>query len=419
MAADGQAAPGAGATLDLAYVRRQFPAFSEPTLAGWAFFENAGGSYPCRQVIRRITEFYTRTKVQPYGPYPAARRAGAWMDEGRERLAEWLGVAPDWLHIGPSTTQNVYVLAQAVRRMGGPRREIVVTDQDHEANSGAWRRLAEDGFTIREWRVDPETGHLDPSALDDLLSERTGVLAFPHGSNIVGEINPAAEICAKARAAGAISVVDGVSYAPHGLPDVRAMGADVYLFSAYKTYGPHQGVMVADPEVVRRLPVEGHGFNAGSLAKRLVPAGPDHAQVAALAGMADYFDDLHAWHHTTNRAADGRAARVRALLRQAEIELARPLFDALAARRDVRILGPLDPERRAPTVALLHARPGKALAEELARHRIMADGGDFYAPRVIRAMGGDPEHGVLRLSFLHYTSPQEIDRLIAALDRVL
>lgn len=405
--------------LDIDYVRRQFPAFAEESLAGWAFFENAGGSYPCRQVVRRLTEFYTRIKVQPYAPYPASRRAGEWMDEARLRLCDWMGVGPDWLHIGPSTTQNVYVLAQAVRRMGSARREIVVTDQDHEANTGAWRRLAEEGFTIREWQVEPETGHLDPDRLAELLSEQTLLVAFPHCSNIVGEINPVAEITAMVRAAGAVSVVDGVSYAPHGLPDVRALGADVYLFSAYKTYGPHQGVMTADPALVRRLANEGHGFNADSLGKRLTPAGPDHAQVAALAGMADYFDDLYSWHFTTNRGADGRAERVRTLMRGAEIERARPLLDYLKGRNDIRLLGTADPARRAPTVALRAGRPGEALAADLAQHRIMAGGGDFYAPRVIRAMGEDPGHGVLRLSFVHYTSAAEIDQLIAALERVL
>ncbi|GMG81070.1 aminotransferase class V-fold PLP-dependent enzyme [Paralimibaculum aggregatum] len=411
----------AAPALDIAHVRAAFPALAEPTLAGWAFFENAGGSYPCRQVLRRLTEFYTRTKVQPYAPYPAARRAGAWMDEAVERLAPWLGVAPDWLHVGPSTSQNTYVLAQAFRRhlRGRAGAEIVVTEQDHEANSGVWRRLAEEGITIREWQVDPGTGRLDPAALDALLSERTALVAFPHCSNIVGAINPVAEITAKVRAAGAVSVVDGVSYAPHGLPDVAALGADVYLFSAYKTYGPHQGVMVADPALVDRLPCEGHGFNAGYRAKRLTPAGPDHAQVAALAGIADYFDDLHSHHFASNAAADGRAARVRGLMRGAEIARAAPLLAYLEGRNDLRVLGPTDPAGRAPTVSIAHARPGEALAAALAEHRIMAGGGDFYAPRVIRAMGEDPEHGVLRLSFVHYTSAEEIDRLIAALDRVL
>ncbi|MEM9144967.1 MAG: aminotransferase class V-fold PLP-dependent enzyme [Pseudomonadota bacterium] len=407
--------------LDLDFVRAQFPAFSAPSLEGWAFFENAGGSYPCQAVVDRLAEFYGVLKVQPYAPYPAAETGGARMDEGRERLAAAMGVGPDWLHVGPSTTQNVYVLAQAVRRSLTPGDEIVVTDQDHEANTGAWRRLAEEGAVVRVWPVDPDTGHLDPAALDDLLSERTRVVALPHCSNIVAEINPVAEITAKVRAAGALSVVDGVSYAPHGLPNAEALGADVYLFSAYKTYGPHQGIMVARPDAVRDLPVEGHGFNAGAIDKRLVPAGPDHAQVAALAGIADYFDALDQHHFADSATADPtkRQARIGRQMRAQEEALAAPLLDWIRGRNDLRLLGPADAARRAPTVAVLHARPGEALAADLARHRIMAGGGGFYAPRVIRAMGGDPEHGVLRLSFLHYTSPDEIDRLIAALDAVL
>jgi cysteine desulfurase family protein (TIGR01976 family) len=406
-------------TLDLPYVRRQFPAFGESSLEGWGFFENAGGSYACRQVIRRLTEFYTRTKVQPYAPYPASRRAGQWMDEAHERIATWLGVDPEEVIFGPSTTQNAYVLAQAFAEWLGPGDEIIVTDQDHEANSGPWRRLAHRGLVIREWKVDPATGRLDPEALDALLTERTRVVAFPHASNIVAEINPVAEIAAKVRKAGAVSVVDGVSYAPHGLPDVGALGTDIYLFSAYKTYGPHQGVMAIRRDLAAELPNQGHYFNDGALRKRLVPAGPDHAQVAAMAGVADYFADLHAWHWRTNAAPDGRDARVRDLIRAHEIALLRPLLEYLGGRNDIRVLGPLDAERRMPTVSIVHARPGEDLARDLATHRIMAGGGDFYARRVISAMGADPDHGVLRLSFVHYTSPEEVERLIAALDRVL
>jgi len=406
-------------TLDLDYVRAQFPAFREPTLEGWAFFENAGGSYACRQVIRRLTEFYTRTKVQPYAPYPASRRAGQWMDEAHARMATWLGVEPDEVMFGPSTTQNAYVLAQAFAEMLEPGDEIVVTDQDHEANSGPWRRLAARGMVIREWRVDPQTGHLDPAGLDALLGPRTRLVAFPHCSNIVAEINPVAEIAARVRAAGAVSVVDGVSYAPHGLPDVGALGADIYLFSAYKTYGPHQGVMAVRGELGRRLPNQGHFFNDGAIRKRLVPAGPDHAQVAAMAGVADYFADLHAKHFRTNVAADARDARVHDLMRRHEIALARKVLDYLRSRNDIRLIGPTEPEARAPTFALVHARRGEDLARDLATHRIMAGGGDFYGRRVIEAMGIDPAHGVLRLSFVHYTSPGEIEQLIAALDAVL
>jgi len=404
---------------DLDFVRSQFPAFSEPTLQGWAFFENAGGSYPAAATVRRLHEFYLKTKVQPYGPYPASRRAGALMNESFERIATCLNVDPDEVHFGPSTSQNTYVLANALRPLMAEGDEIVVTNQDHEANSGAWRRLAATGITLREWQVDPETGHLDLADLDNLLSARTRLVAFPHASNIVAEINPVAEIAAKVRQAGAISVVDGVAAAPHGLPDVTALGADVYMFSSYKSYGPHQGVLVVRRALAGRAANQGHTFNAGLISKRFTPAGPDHAQIAAMAGIADYIDALYTRHFTTNLAADGRARRVHDLMRAQEVALMRPLLEYLRGRNDIRLLGPADAESRAPTIALAHARPGEELAQDLTAHRIMACGGHFYSKRLVEALGIDAEHGVLRLSFLHYTSPGEIDQLIEALDRVL
>jgi len=406
-------------SFDTEFVREQFPAFAEPSLAGQAFFENAGGSYPCRQVIERLDRFYRERKVQPYGPYDASRLAGEEMDEARRRLAAMLGVATDELSFGPSTTQNVYVLAQAFRQHLAPGDAIVVTDQDHEANAGAWRRLAEDGIAIREWRIDPETGHLDPDALDALLDERVRLVAFPHCSNVVGEINDVAAIAAKAHAAGAVVCVDGVSFAPHGLPDVGALGADIYLFSTYKTYGPHQGAMVIRRALGAALPNQAHHFNADTLYKRFTPAGPDHAQVAACAGIADYIDLLHARHCPQDSDPRARAAAVLRLIRAQETRLLQPLLDYLSGRNSVRVLGPSQAPGRAPTVALELAGPAAPVAADLAPHGIMAGGGDFYAHRPLGAMRIAPDKGVLRLSFVHYTSADEVDRLIRALDHVL
>ena len=402
---------------DLDFVRQQFPAFADPEMAGWAFFENAAGSFPCAQVLARLEHFYRHTKVQPYAPYPLAEAAGAAMDEAKMRLAGCLNIGLDELHIGPSTSQNTYVLAQAVAETfdGG---EIVVTDQDHEANSGVWRRLAARGFTIREWHVDSETGHLDPAALAGLLSERTRVVAFPHASNIVAEINPVAEICEAVRQCGAVSVVDGVSYAPHGLPDVEGLGADIYLFSTYKTFGPHQGIMAVRRAVCERLANQGHWFNASTPTARLTPAGPDHAQIAALGGMVDYLEAFADRHGIAGTLTE-RARAVHARWRAREAELAAPMLEMVAARNDIRLIGPSDPDRRAPTVALAHDRPGEDLAADLAGHRIMTCGGAFYADRCVKAIGVDPAHGVLRLSFLHYTAPEEVAQAMDALDRVL
>ncbi|PQA86147.1 aminotransferase class V-fold PLP-dependent enzyme [Hyphococcus luteus] len=405
--------------LDLDFVRRQFPAFSEPSLKGQAFFENAGGSYACRQVIDRLTRYYRERKVQPYGPYEASRLGGEEMDEARARLAAMLNVETDEVSFGPSTTQNTYVLAKAFGDHLAPGDAVIVTNQDHEANSGPWRRLAERGIEIREWKLDPETGHLPLDGLKALLDDKAKLVCFPHCSNIVAEINPVAEIAALAHDAGAFVCVDGVSYAPHGLPDVGALGADIYLFSAYKTYGPHQGVMVIRRALGEALPNQGHYFNADTLYKRFTPAGPDHAQIAASAGMADYVDALYAHHGGGEASARERAQAVHDRMRGHEIALLRPLLDYLSEKNSVRLLGPRDAGARAPTVAAVTKEPGAAVAEKLAPLGIMAGGGSFYGNRCLEAQGVDPAHGALRLSFVHYTSPQEIDKLLRALDSVL
>ncbi len=405
--------------LDLQFVRGQFPAFGEPTLANQAFFENAGGSYACGAVVSRLHEYYRRLKVQPYYLFAASAEAGEWMDASRIRLAEYLGVSAAEVHFGPSTSQNTYVLAHAFRSLLKPGDEIIVTNQDHEANSGVWRRLAAHGVLIKEWCVDPITGCLDRGELDRLLSDRTRLLVFPHASNIVAHVNPVADIVARAHAAGALTVVDGVSWAPHGLPDIRALGADIYLFSLYKTYGPHQGVMVLSPDLLERLDNEGHYFNATEPFKRLVPAGPDHAQVAAARGIAEYFDALDEHHHPGAEAA-GRAQRIRAALREAEHPLLRRLLAFLESRKDVRVLGPTDAAERAATVAFVPtALEPRELARRLAERGYMIGNGDFYAMRLLTAMGVDPVRGAARVSFVHYTTGDEVDGLIAALESSL
>ena len=405
--------------LDINFVRSQFPAFAEPGLQGQAFFENAGGSYTCKPVIDRLFRFYTQRKVQPYAPYEASRLGGEEMDEARARMAAILGVDTDEFSFGPSTTQNTYVLAQAFRQWMQPGDAIVVTNQDHEANSGPWRRLTEDGIEIREWQIDPDTGSLNPQDLENLLDERVRLVCFPHCSNVVGEINPVTQITAIAHAAGAFVCVDGVSYAPHGFPNVGDLGPDIYLFSAYKTYGPHQGCMVIRRGLGQLLPNQAHYFNAGDLYKRFTPAGPDHAQVAACAGMADYIDLLSNHHGGPTDSAAARGAFAHDLMRGHEVTLLQPLLDAVKDRNAVRLIGPSDANKRAPTVALAVNRPAEPVAAELAKFGIMAGGGDFYAVRALQAVGVDPDEGVLRLSFTHYTSQQEIDQLLEALDRVL
>lgn len=409
-------------TLDVEFVRSQFPAFAETSLQGQAFFENAGGSYTCRQVIDRLHRFYTERKVQPYGNYPASQAGGAEMDEARTRLAALMNVETDELSFGPSTSQNTYVLAQAFAETLAAGDVVIVTDQDHEANSGAWRRLEARGMEIREWQVDPESGQLELDRLAEILDERVKLVCFPHCSNIVGQENPVAEVAAMAHAVGAVTCCDGVSYAPHGLPDVGALGTDIYMFSSYKTYGPHQGILVIRRGLADRLANQAHFFNAGVRYKRFTPAGPDHAQVAACAGMADYIDALYAHHHDGEAAPAQRARVVAALQRGHEDRTLAPLLDFLGNRNDVRILGSARVDGatgRVPTVALHTARPAEGVADTLAAHGVMAGAGDFYAVRTIGAMGCDANAGVLRLSFVHYTTDDEVTQLMKGLDACL
>jgi selenocysteine lyase/cysteine desulfurase len=210
--------------------------------------------------------------------------------------------------------------------------------------------------------------------------------------------------------------------APHGLPDVTALGTDIYLFSSYKTYGPHQGVMVVRRELADRLANQGHYFNAASRTKRFTPAGPDHAQIAAAAGMADYIDELYAHHFSQTVDAAARARAVAQLQRAHEDLTLAPLLDFLRQRRDLRILGNdhiQTPTGRVPTVAIKTARSAAAIATDLEAHGVMAGAGDFYAVRTLAALGCDPDEGVLRLSFVHYTSVGEVDQLIKGLDATL
>jgi cysteine desulfurase family protein (TIGR01976 family) len=406
--------------LDLDFVRSNFPAFSEPSLEGWGFFENAGGSYACKQTIDWLNRYYRQTKVQPYYDFPASAMAGEQMDAAKQRMAAWLNAAAEEIHFGPSTSQNTYVVSQALRQELKPGDEVIVTNQDHEANVGVWSRLEDDGIVMREWKVDPDTAELHPLDLEALLNERTQAVAFTHCSNLVGSINPVREITDMVHAAGALAIVDGVSFCPHGLPDVKALGADIYLFSLYKVYGPHLGVMVMNKELNDDLPYQGHFFNAGIAGARFTPAGPDHAQIASVNGVLDYMEAVYQHHHGEDTPEMYKAAAVMKLFRGQESKLLQPLLDFLSAHPKVRMIGRKNAEGRVPTVTFTaDGHRSTELASQLSAFKLGVGAGHFYAYRLIEALGIDTQEGALRTSFVHYTSQGEVDQLIAALDQLL
>ncbi|WP_040493920.1 aminotransferase class V-fold PLP-dependent enzyme [Ilumatobacter nonamiensis] len=413
-------------SLDVEFVRTQFPAFGSPENDGTCFFDNAAGSYACRQTIDALTDFYTHTKVQPYSPFGPSERAGELMDRSRERWAEALGVDTDEVVFGPSTSMNTYVLAQAFGQWLSADDEVIVTNQDHEANTGSTRRMAERlGCPMHEWRTNPDTGLLDVADLEALLNERTRLVTVPHASNIVGQENEIARICELAHAVGARVIVDGVSFVPHGIPDVAALGADVYLFSLYKVYSVHQGVMVVRRELLNELPNQGHFFNDSVPHARLNPAGPDHAQVGCAAAVLDYVETLHR-HHGGDPADSLRraCADVSELWQAHEDALTVSLLDAVAGNDRLRLLGPavldVNDGHRCPTVAVSPTSiEPEALQDALIARGVQTTANHFYGWRCLDGMGVDPERGALRLSFVHYTTEAEVDRVIQALDEIV
>jgi cysteine desulfurase family protein (TIGR01976 family) len=409
--------------LDVDFVRSQFPAFADPRLRDWAHLENAGGSYVPAQVVSTLTDFYVGSKVQPYYAGDPSARAGAAMDRAKALLPATLNADPDEVMLGPSTSQNTYVLAQAIGETLAAGDEVVVTNQDHEANIGAWRRLARAGAVVREWAVDPRTGLLDLADLRPLLTERTRLVALTHASNIAATVNPVREVADLVHAVGGRLVVDGVSYAPHAAVDVRALDCDFYLYSAYKTYGPHVGVMYARASELARLPNQGHFFNADKPTYRLTPAGPDHAEVAAAAGVVDYYRSVHAHHGGSAGDDDLTAVRgAYALFGAHEQELMAPVIELLAGREGVRLVGDTSAshERRLPTFSFhSERRSSEAVLAALVAGGVNAGSGHFYAYRLMQALGLDPADGVVRVSLVHYNTRAEVDRALEILDTVL
>ncbi len=409
--------------LDLDFIRAQFPAYQDKETAGWAYMENAGGSLVPFQVTDKLIHFYTKTKVQPYSGYGPSDDAGEAMDRSHRLLAEAINANPDEISFGPSTTQNTYVMAQALAEELNAGDEIIVTNQDHEANIGAWRRLEKQGATIKEWQVDKVTGLLNLEDLYSLLNSSTKLVCFTHCSNIAATINPVKEITTAAHNVGAKVVVDAVSYAPHNLADVKELDVDFYLFSLYKTYGPHLGLIYGKQEHMQAIANQGHFFNQNYLTKKLTPAGPNHAEIACAGGVVDYFDDVYSHHFST----DGKNTREKVgavfeLFGDHEQILMTPLMECLNSKEGVKVIGlsEANHNRRAPTIAFYSNKiKSAAIAQKLIDAKIGPGQSHFYAYRLIDALGVDTDEGVVRLSLVHYNSMEDVQRAVNVLDEIL
>ena len=409
-------------SLDIDFVRSKFPAFNDPLSKKWSFFESAGGSYVPQTVIDHLTKFMTSTKVQPYAEYDMAKIAGNKMDKATELFAKMINAKKNEVLIGGSTTINLYVLSKALIKFINHGDEIIVTNQDHEANIGAWRRLEEVGAIIKEWKINQNTGELEIDKFKNLLSNKTKIVAVTHCSNIVGTFNNLKLISNLAHQRGAYVIGDGVSYAPHGLPNVKDIDVDFYTFSLYKTYGPHLALLYGKEEILKNLPNQNHEFLDGQYPYTLNPGGPNHEELVSLIGIYEYFDSLYNHHFNDNeKKIRSKINKINKLISKHEEEIANPLLEYIFCRKDFRLIGKnkIINKNRAPTISItVNNKSSKSVSHVLVKNHIATRNDNFYAWRCLKALGINTSDGVVRLSMAHYNSKEDVNKLIKILEKI-
>ena len=382
--------------LDVAAVRARFTALERPT----AFFDGPGGTQVPDSVIEAMAAYLRDSNANLGGPFATSRASDAVVVAAREATARFLGCSPAEVGFGQNMTTLNFALSRALARdlRGGD--EVVVTRLDHDANIAPWLEVARDlDLVVRFADVRGDECALDMDDLERQLSERTRVVAFPWASNAVGTITDVGRIVELAHAAGALAWVDAVHYAPHGPMDVVEAGVDVLLCSPYKFFGPHLGVFYGRSDVLERLraykvrpaPSEpvAHRFETGTLA---------HEALAGLVAALAYVDSV-GWDAIVTY----------------ERELGQRFLDALPEA--ITLYGIRGMEGRTPTFAL--TVPGRSpfqAASLLAEKDIAVWSGNYYAVEVMERLG--LPDGAVRVGFVHYNTADEVDRLLAELERL-
>jgi cysteine desulfurase family protein (TIGR01976 family) len=413
-------------TIDIDRIRGQFPSLFEtddgkPRL----YFDNPAGTQVPQMVVDRMADCMLHSSANLGGDFPTSLQAGTVVDGARAAMADFVNApSPDEIIFGQNMTSITFHLSRSVGKLLQPGDEIILSRMDHDANVEPWKLMARDfNLKVRWLEFDTETFEFDLSELDTLLNDKTRLVCVGGASNLIGTINDIKTICAKAREAGAWSFIDAVQSAPHILSDVQDFGCDFFVCSAYKFFGPHQGILWGrrdileslEPYKVRPAPTElPWCFETGT---------QSHEGMAGTAAAVDYF----AWVGETMGGASGnRRERLEAglkLLFDYEKQLADRLIAGLKSIPGVRVLGISDPDasdRRVPTVSFVHEQHAPSdIASALAERNIFAWSGHNYALELAKVLKINDSGGAVRIGAVHYNTADEIDAVIAALQDIL
>jgi len=362
-------------------IRRFFPAIEA---SADVLLDNAGGSQVPSCVADAIRTYMLENYVQLGADYETSHRSTDTVARAHEFIELFMnGAGRGRVVLASSTTVLCAMLADChARAAHNKRKEIIVAETAHEANAGPWYRLADRGFRVHTWPIEPENLELRLRDLENLLSEQTLLVAFPHVSNVLGRIENAKALAKAAHAAGARIVIDGVAYAPHRAIDVADLQADWYVYSTYKVFGPHMAAMFGTNDAFAELDGPNHFF----IPRQEVPykfelGGPSHEGCAGLLGLWPYLAALAGSNGPANRAAIEQAF---ALISQVEDRLQTRLLEYLRSKPQIRVVGPSSPgPARVPTVSFVHRNKRSAdIAKAANAAHFGIRYGHFYAYRL-------------------------------------
>jgi cysteine desulfurase family protein (TIGR01976 family) len=337
------------------------------------------------------------------GRFAASVTTGELVASARATVAKLLGADPGGIVFGPNMTTLTFAFTRAVARSFREGDEVVSTRLEHDSNVTTWRMAAEDrGASVVLAPFDTATGRLDVAAVTDRITDRTRWVTVTGASNALGTVPDVPAIAAAAHAAGARVFVDAVHLTPHRPVEVAALGCDVLATSPYKWYGPHAGVLWIAPDLREELEPYKVRPAPDTAPERFETGTPSYEAIAATQAAAEFL------------LLEGMDA-----LGKAEGEVFTPLLEGLLALPGVTVHGPHELEHRTPTVCFsVDALSPDEVATALARERVAVWGGSYYAVEVMDALGLTERGGAIRAGVSCYTTADDVDRLLRAVERL-